>query len=221
MRVVTEVVIYGTGSSILADVEESLHRCGIGIRVGVRNRPGACFLSDMVRGIRLEDLDADLISLPFVVPLFAPAHRQTASAEAVARGFVEPASVVDPTAVLPRGVAHGPGLYVNAGSIIGAGVVFGAGVFVNRASSIGHHGEIADFVSIGPGCVLAGQVSIGRGAMIGAGAVLLPKATVGENAVVAAGSVVREPVPPHTLVAGNPARVVRADIAGYKDLRVS
>ena len=218
---VTEVVVYGTGSPVLADVEESLHRCGIAVRAGVRNRPGRCFLSDPALGIRPEDLDDGLLALSYVVPLFAPAHRQIAAQEAAARGLAGHAEVVDPTAVLPRELVRGPGLYVNAGCLIGAGSAFGTGVFVNRASSIGHHGEIADFVSIGPGCTLAGEVSVGRGAVIGAGAVLLPRATVGANAVVAAGAVVRRAVPPNTLVAGNPARVMKTDIAGYKDLAVS
>jgi len=48
-----------------------------------------------------------------------------------------------------------------------------------------------------------------RGASIGSGAVILPGITIGENALVAAGAVVTADVPPRTLVAGNPARVLR------------
>ena len=45
---------------------------------------------------------------------------------------------------------------------------------------------------------------------IGARATVLKGVTIGEGAVVGAGSVVVEDVPPWTLVAGNPARVIRA-----------
>ncbi len=50
---------------------------------------------------------------------------------------------------------------------------------------------------------------IKRGASIGSGSTILSKITVGENAVVGAGSIVTKDVPPNTIVAGNPARVLR------------
>lgn len=49
-----------------------------------------------------------------------------------------------------------------------------------------------------------------NGASIGSGATILSKVTIGENAIVGAGSVVTRDVPPNTIVAGNPARVIRA-----------
>lgn len=52
-------------------------------------------------------------------------------------------------------------------------------------------------------------VRIGRGAWIGAGATILPGVTIGENAVVGAASVVTRDVPDNTIVAGNPAKVLR------------
>lgn len=50
---------------------------------------------------------------------------------------------------------------------------------------------------------------VGRGASIGSGAVILCGLRIGEGALVGAGSVVTRDVPPHTIVAGNPARVLR------------
>lgn len=54
-----------------------------------------------------------------------------------------------------------------------------------------------------------GKVVIEEGAFIGINAVILPGVTVGRNAVVAASSVVTKDVPPFTVVAGNPAAVVK------------
>ncbi len=49
-----------------------------------------------------------------------------------------------------------------------------------------------------------------KGASIGSGATILSKITIGENAIVGAGSVVTKDVPPNVIVAGNPAKILRA-----------
>ncbi len=48
-----------------------------------------------------------------------------------------------------------------------------------------------------------------KGASIGSGSTVLGNVTIGENAIVGAGSLVNRNVPPNTIVAGNPARVLR------------
>jgi len=52
-------------------------------------------------------------------------------------------------------------------------------------------------------------IKIGKGVWIGARAIILKGVTVGEGAIVGAGSVVTKDVPPWTIVAGNPARIIR------------
>ena len=78
-------------------------------------------------------------------------------------------------------------------------------------ADIGVPNVIGEGVTIGHRCVLHGA-SVGDRSLIGMGAVLLGGSVVGEEAIVAAGAVVREGfcVPPRTLVAGVPARVIRA-----------
>ena len=49
-----------------------------------------------------------------------------------------------------------------------------------------------------------------QGASIGSGATILCKVVIGEHAIVGAGSVVTRDVPPHAIVAGNPARLLRS-----------
>jgi phosphonate metabolism protein (transferase hexapeptide repeat family) len=55
----------------------------------------------------------------------------------------------------------------------------------------------------------AHKVTIGHDVWIGHGAIVLPGRGVGTGAVVAAGAVVTKDVAPYTIVAGNPARLVR------------
>lgn len=52
-------------------------------------------------------------------------------------------------------------------------------------------------------------IRIGSRAWIGFGVIILKGVTVGEGAVIGAGSVVTSDVAPHTVVAGNPARLIR------------
>lgn len=50
---------------------------------------------------------------------------------------------------------------------------------------------------------------IKKGASVGSGSTILSRVTIGENAIVGAGSVVTKDVPPNSIVAGNPAKLLR------------
>ena len=217
----TQVVLYGIGSPILVDVEESLFRAGISIVAGLKNFAGESFLSESVKVITPDAFDNGILELPFIVPLFTPGHRWQAATEARALGFSRPYGLIDPTVTVPRSLAMEPGGYINAGCSLGAQSNFGPLVFINRGVSIGHHAIFNKFVSVGPGAVVAGGVRIGMGAMIGAGAVILPEISIGDNAVVGAGAVVTRDVPAHSLVVGNPAKIIKENIAGYKGITVN
>ena len=209
------VVIYGTGSPIIIDIEESLCRAGVAVCAGVQNRPGKSFLSDQTLIVPHDAVPDDLKRSPFIVPLFAPGNRQEAAREAEELGFKQPFSLIDASVAAPRALRFEPGLYVNTGCSLGGASEFGAFVFINRGASVGHHARLARFVSVGPAAVISGYVDIGKGTVIGAGAIVLPEITIGENAVIGAGAVVTHDVPDRCLVLGNPARLVRREIAGY------
>ncbi len=57
--------------------------------------------------------------------------------------------------------------------------------------------------------LLTAPIEIGEEAFVGARAFVLPGVSVGKRAVVGAGSVVARSVEPNTVVAGNPARLIR------------
>jgi UDP-2-acetamido-3-amino-2,3-dideoxy-glucuronate N-acetyltransferase len=52
-------------------------------------------------------------------------------------------------------------------------------------------------------------IVVKKGASVGSSATLLGNITIGERAIVGAGSVVTRDVPPDTIVAGNPAKILR------------
>lgn len=56
------------------------------------------------------------------------------------------------------------------------------------------------------------HTKIGRNCFIGARSIILPGITVGDGSIVAAGAVVTKDVPPKSIVAGNPATIIRENI---------
>jgi acetyltransferase-like isoleucine patch superfamily enzyme len=85
---------------------------------------------------------------------------------------------------------------------IGHGVMFTNDRFPRAVNASGDLQSAADW-SVVP-------TTVRRGASIGSGATILCGVDIGENAIVGAGSVVTRDVPAGTIVAGNPARVLRA-----------
>lgn len=203
------VVLYGVGSPLAVDVEESCRRLGTTIAGAVKNVAGPQYLLDASVVRDLASLDAALLRIPCIVPLFTPSNREKATREAKARGFAIASALIDPTAIVASSTAIGAGSYVNAGAVIGAATHIGEHVVVNRSSSIGHHVQIRSMVSIGPAAVLAGEVRIGRGAIVGAGAIILPRINIGDGCVIGAGAVVTKNIPAGSLVVGSPARIVQ------------
>lgn len=53
---------------------------------------------------------------------------------------------------------------------------------------------------------------VGKNCFIGGRSMILPGVEIGDNCIVAAGAIVTKSVPPYSIVAGNPARIIRSDI---------
>ena len=193
-----QVVLFGVGSRLCFEYEESCQRAGTEILFGIRNMDVPVMCSDRIGLRTLSELDAADRARAFLVPLFTPRHRKTACDHAGTLGFAAPATLIDPTAILASTVRIGAGSYVNAGTVLGAETCLGEWVVINRGSAIGHHVRFGDFASVGPGCTLCGDVQVGKAAMIGAGSVILPGISIGAGSVVAAGSVVTRDLPAHT-----------------------
>lgn len=58
--------------------------------------------------------------------------------------------------------------------------------------------------------VSKGEIIIGDNVWIGENSIILAGVTIGEGAVIAAGSIVTKNVPPYTVVAGNPAKILKS-----------
>jgi serine acetyltransferase len=107
-------------------------------------------------------------------------------------------------------IGRGSHIVAHCSIDIGDDVFTGPYVYITDQN----HGYADPDVPIGRQWPVNTAVSIGAGTWLGAGAVILPGATIGRNVVVAAGSVVRGTFPDRCVVAGVPARIVRAYISG-------
>lgn len=98
---------------------------------------------------------------------------------------------------------------------VGCTLDLGAAITIGDAVAVGHQAMLLTTShAIGPAArraaaVYTRPIVIEAGAWLGARCVILPGVTVGAGAVVAAGAVVTKNVPPHMLVGGVPARVLR------------
>jgi acetyltransferase-like isoleucine patch superfamily enzyme len=93
------------------------------------------------------------------------------------------------------------GVTIEDGVFIGHGVMFINDRYPRATTPSGELQTEADWE-----CV---PTLVQRGASIGSNATILCGVTIGEGASVGAGSVVTHDVPPRTIVAGNPARIIR------------
>jgi phenylacetic acid degradation protein len=130
---------------------------------------------------------------------------------------VDPSAYVHPTAVLIGDVIVGARAYIGPCACLRGDfgrIVVEEGANIQDTCMLhgfpGKDTVVGRDVSVGHGAVLHGCV-VRRGALIGMNAVVNDNAEVGEEAVVAALAFVKaeQKIPPRTLVAGIPARVLR------------
>ncbi|MCW2761060.1 MAG: hypothetical protein JWR85_1261 [Marmoricola sp.] len=204
-----DLIVYAVASPYAWDVVESVQRTG---------RRAICVDNTGEADPRLPGLTRSLsrslsgsLSGPggsFVLGLSSAKHRPAAAEHAKRAGLVEPAVLVDPTAVVASTASLAHGCYVNAGAVIASNTAVACHANVNRSVSIGHDNSIGFAASFGPGAVLAGEVQVGPAAFVGAGATVLPGVSIGAGAIVGAGAVATKDVGAGEIVVGNPARVI-------------
>jgi carbonic anhydrase/acetyltransferase-like protein (isoleucine patch superfamily) len=102
-------------------------------------------------------------------------------------------------------IGRGSGIVAHWGVHIGNDVFTGHNVYITDQN----HGYEDVTRPIGAQTMPEKPVRIGDGSWIGHGSIILPGVDIGEHVTVAGGSVVTRSVASRTVVAGNPARVIR------------
>ncbi|ENQ3079461.1 2,3,4,5-tetrahydropyridine-2,6-dicarboxylate N-acetyltransferase [Bacillus sp. NPDC077411] len=124
---------------------------------------------------------------------------------------------IEPGAIIRDQVEIGDNAVIMMNATINIGAVIGEGSMIDMNAVLGGRATVGKNCHVGAGAVLAGVIEppsakpviVEDDVVIGANVVVLEGVTVGKGAVVAAGAVVTEDVPPYTVVAGTPARVIK------------
>ena len=107
--------------------------------------------------------------------------------------------------ILEDGAGIGIGSIVMGPVLIGEGSACSQNCFISGQSH--HYQDVSkNFLRQG---VETEQVVIGKNVWIGANSVILPGVTIGDNSVIGAGSTIIGNVPSYSVVAGNPAKIIR------------
>lgn len=102
----------------------------------------------------------------------------------------------------------------------GSDVLFcynGLGIVIHEKVKIGNNVIISQHVTIGGRSKKEKLPNIKDNVYVGAGAIILGDVSIGPNALIGAGSIVLSDVPENSIVAGNPARIIKLNIENIRD----
>ena len=134
------------------------------------------------------------------------------------RPVVDPSSFVHPAAVVTGNVIIGKDVYVGPGAALRGdwgGIIIENGCNVQENCVIhmfpGITVRLKEGAHIGHGAIIHGAI-IGRNCLVGMNSVIMDNAELGDECIIGALSFVKadEKIPPRSLMAGNPAKFIRA-----------
>ena len=118
-------------------------------------------------------------------------------------------NAIHPRTVIDQSVFIDDGSVIMASVTINHSTKIGKHCIINTSSSVDHDCKIENYVHVSPGAVLCGGVTASEGAHVGARAVICPNIKIGKWSVIGAGAVIIKDVPDHSVVVGNPGKIIK------------
>ncbi|RKL69099.1 transferase [Salipaludibacillus neizhouensis] len=120
-------------------------------------------------------------------------------------------SAIHHKSIISESSKIGNGTSIMAGAVVNPQTTIGKGCVINTSASVDHDCKIDDYVNVGPGSILTGNVYIGKLTDIGAGVTIIPNIKIGKNCRIGAGAVVISNIPDNSVCVGVPAKVIRTN----------
>ena len=121
-------------------------------------------------------------------------------------------TIIHPTASISKLSNIGRGVVVFQNVTITSNVHIGNHVIILPNAIVSHDDVISDYTCISGGVSISGKVTIGISCYIGTNASIIGSVTIGDRCLIGMGSVVLHNISDNTVVAGNPAKVLRHTI---------
>lgn len=160
-----------------------------------------------------EDLfsKGDLNGMNFLLTMGDNKIRTFISERIIKQGGCVP-TLIHPTAIVSRfstisktGVYISPFTYIQADSTIGDNTIILSGVNISHTNKIGNSCFIAGGATIGAYTTVEDFVFVGQGALSISGKV----SKIGQHSYIGARSLLTHEVPPYTVIAGSPAKIIK------------
>ncbi len=160
------------------------------------------------RGISCAGSLADLARqthLAVVIGIAWPAGREKLATAGVG-GERQFATLIHPSATVPKATVLGEGTVIAAGARISGNVRIGRHVYIGQNVVVGHDSRIGSFTSVLPGAIVSGDVRLGEGVLVASAAFVKERVNVGDASTLGAGGVLLRDLSAGTTAVGVPAR---------------
>ena len=120
------------------------------------------------------------------------------------------ATLIHPSAVIPKGMCHiGSGVLIAPLAQLSPDTTLEDNCMMLGNSFLGHDSTLKQFAHLASNSTVGANVVVGRACHIGTNSTIREKVTIGDFCLIGSGAVVLKDVEPHSIVVGNPARLLR------------
>lgn len=115
--------------------------------------------------------------------------------------LIHPTASIGPYSQIDVGTIIMPNVVVNTNVIVGSFCILGS------QSCVGHDARLANFSSLSPAAIIAGNVNLGYRSTIGLGAKVREKVIIGNDTILGANSFLNMDLPDNVVALGTPAKI--------------
>lgn len=123
------------------------------------------------------------------------------------------ATLIHPTAIIPKGMCKiGNGVLMAPLSQLSPDTTLEDNSIMLPNSFLGHDSTLKRFAHIASNATVGANVTVGRACHVGTNSTVREKITIGDFCLIGSGAVVLKDVEPHSIMVGNPAKLLRKTI---------